>query len=241
MIDGKKVLGIILARGGSKGLPGKNKKPLLGKPLIVWTIEQAKNSKYMDKILVSSDDEEILEISRSYFIDVIKRPEELARDESPSSDAVLHAIQILEKNNEYYDIIVLLEPTSPLRKKNDIDNALEKFVNFYEEADSMVSVGMVHLENPYVSKIMVGNFLKPLIQSDIELYQRQLYPEVYFPNGVLYISKTESFKVYKTFYTDKTLPYLTERWQNFEIDDLYDFICVEAIIKYFYENIGGMQ
>jgi CMP-N-acetylneuraminic acid synthetase len=124
-----KIIAIIPARGGSKGLPRKNIKLLLGKPLVAWTIEQAKNSKYVNKVVVSTEDKEIAEISRGYGAEVpFLRPKELARDDSPTIDAILHALNWFEESGEYFDIVVLLEPTSPLRDVEDKDKCVEILV-----------------------------------------------------------------------------------------------------------------
>lgn len=228
-----KILAIIPARGGSKGLPGKNIKPLLGKPLIAWTIEQARKSRYVDKLVVSTDDKKIAEISKSYGAEVpFLRPKALAEDSSPTSDAIMHAVDWFEKRGETFDILVLLEPTSPLRKDDDIDNAIKAFVNNYENADALVSLGEVQLEKPHIVKKIENGYLVPFVKSDIKFHQRQQLPKAYFPYGVIYIVKTESFKKTRTFYQKKTIPYFIERWQNYEIDDLHDFICHEAILKY---------
>lgn len=228
-----KIIAIIPARGGSKGLPRKNIRPLLGKPLLAWTIEQAKKSRYIDRIMVSTEDEEIAEISKEYGAEVpFLRPKVLARDDSPTTDAIMHAINWFEKREEYFDIIVLLEPTSPLRKEDDIDNAIELFIKNIDKADSLVSVGEVHLENPYIMKKFEKGYVKSFIEINEEIYQRQQLPNVYFPYGVMYLSKVDTFKKYKTFYQERTIPYYIERWQNYEVDDIYDFICAEAIIKY---------
>jgi CMP-N-acetylneuraminic acid synthetase len=226
-----KIVAIIPARGGSKGLTRKNIKPLLGKPLVAGTIEQAKKSKYVNKVVVSTEDKEIAKISKKYGAEVVDRPEELARDESPTIDAIMHAIDWFEKRGEYFDIVVLLEPTSPLRKENDIDNAIELFIKNIDKADSLVSVGEVHLENPYILKTIENKYVKPFIEVDENRYQRQQLPKVYFPYGVVYLSKTDALKKYKTFYQEKTISYFIERWQNYEIDDIYDFVCIETILK----------
>lgn len=228
-----RIIAIIPARGGSKGLPRKNIKPLLGKPLIAWTIEQAKKSEYIDRIIVSTEDKEIGEIAKEYGAEVpFLRPKALARDDSPTIDAIIHAINWFEARGEYFDIVVLLEPTSSLRKENDLDNAIELFIKNIDKVDSLVSVGEVHLENPYIMKKIEKGYVKPLIEIDENIYQRQQMPKVYFPYGVIYLSKVEALKKHKTFYQGRTIPYFIERWQNYEIDDIYDFICVEAILKY---------
>jgi CMP-N-acetylneuraminic acid synthetase len=232
-INNEKIIAIIPARGGSKGLPGKNIKPLLGKPLIAWTIEQAKRSKFIDKLIVSTDSQKIAKVAKKYGAEVpFLRPEKYAKDNSPTSEAIIHALDWFEKRGEKFDIIVLLEPTSPLRKDGDIDNAIELFIKNIRKADALISIGEVHLENPFLIKKIdklgyVKNFLK--ISNKISL--RQYLPKVYFPYGVIYLSKVNLFKKHKSFYQKKVVPYYIERWQNYEIDDIYDFICVEAILK----------
>ena len=122
----KRVLSIIPARGGSKGLSRKNIVNLAGKPLIVWTIEASLGSKYITKTVVSSDDKEILDISVEYGAEIIRRPDYLAGDTTTSESVVSHAIDYLQSTGEEFDIVVLLQPTSPLRNAKDIDNSFEK-------------------------------------------------------------------------------------------------------------------
>ena len=237
MYNGKTFLAIIPARGGSKGLPRKNILPLLGKPLIGWTIEQANKSKYLDRIIVSTEDEEIMEISKSFGAEVLQRPKDLAQDNTPTSDVIIHVIETLDKEGYKYDFIVLLEPTSPLREDDDIDNAIEIISN-NSYAYSLVSLGEIHLEHPeYVKIIDDDGFVFPYSQTNKKYYRRQDLPKAYFPYGVVYICKTDVFKERLTFYTDKTVPYIIDRWQNYEIDDLYDFLCIESILKYKMEVI----
>jgi len=126
MLNDSKILGIIPARGGSKGLAGKNIRELCGKPLLVWTIRQALASQYLDDLIVSTDSQEIAEIAKQNGVEVpFLRPAELARDDSPSADAVIHVLDRLYQSGKTYDYVALLEPTSPLRKRNDIDVAIE--------------------------------------------------------------------------------------------------------------------
>jgi CMP-N-acetylneuraminic acid synthetase len=234
MYKGKSILALIPARGGSKGLPGKNIKPLLGKPLIAYTIEQALASKYPDKVIVSTDSEEIAEISKKYGAEVpFMRPKELAEDDSPTSEVIIHLFNWFEKQGIYYDIIVLLEPTSPLRKEEDIDNAIKLFIDNMDRADSLVGVGKIHsdTEHPYGAKIIEDGFVRPFLKN-VNFNQRQQLPEMYSIFGGIYISKVNTFKKTKTFYHDKTIPYFLERWQNYEVDDIYDFLAIEAIIKF---------
>lgn len=235
MYKGKTILGLIPARGGSKSLPRKNIRPLLGKPLIVWTIEQALASKYLDRVVVSTDDEEIAEISKKYGAEVpFMRPKELARDDSPTIDAILHALNWFEKKGKSFDYLVLFEPTSPLREKDDIDKGVKKLIDNECRADSLVSVGEIALEHPFISKkINEKGYVKPFYEvKNSRATRRQELSKAYFPYGVLYVCKTSTIKKCKTFYQEKTLPYFIKRWQNYEIDDIYDFIVVEAILKH---------
>ena len=143
MINGKTVIAIIPARGGSKGLPGKNIKPLCGKPLIAWSIEAGLASQYIDEVMVSTDSEEIANIAREFGASVpFLRPVELASDTATTLDAVKHVIEYYENEcNRYFDYIVLLEPTSPLREKDDLDMMLEKISLIDADFDAIVSLG----------------------------------------------------------------------------------------------------
>lgn len=231
MYKDNKILGLIPARGGSKGLPRKNILPLYGKPLIAWTIEQALSSRYIDKVFVSTDDREIAEISKKHGAEVpFLRPEELARDDSPTIDTIAHTLNYFEQNNESFAILALLEPTSPLRKKGDLDNALRLLVDNLSITESIVSVGEVHMENPFITKVIDNGFVKPLIKKESHIiFQRQQLPKVYFPYGVIYAATSASLKKDKTFYQETTIPYFIERWQNYEIDDEVDFFIIEQL------------
>jgi N-acylneuraminate cytidylyltransferase len=181
--------------------------------------------------LVSTEDDEIAEISKKYGAEVVKRPEEFARDGSPVIDAITHVIHSLEERNEVFDIVIMLEATSPLRKRNDIDNAIELFMRNMDKADSLVSVGEIHLEHPHVAKVIKDGFVRPLIKLGQLPYRRQQLPKVYFPYCVIYLSKVATLMKYKSFYQERTIPYFIERWQNYEIDDIWDFYCIEAIVE----------
>lgn len=232
MYRNKRILAIIPARGGSKGLPKKNIKPLCGKPLIAWTIEHAKECTYIDEIFVTTDSEKIANIAKEYGMDVpFLRPSELANDSSSSMDVVEHVISHFENRNIFFDYIVLLEPTSPLRKKKDLDTAIQVAIE-NETADGIISLGEVHMEHPMiVKKINEKGKITPYIDNVKKISQRQQADKAYFPYGVIYMIKTNIFKKERAFYTDNVLPYYIERWQNYEVDDIYDFIAIEAIFK----------
>jgi len=238
MYNEKKILAIIPARGGSKGLPGKNIKSLLGKPLIGWTIEQAKASKYIDEIFVSTDSREIADVAENFGISVpFLRPKELASDTSPSSEFVLHTINYYRNKDSNFDYILLLEPTSPLRKKKDIDKAIE----LLKEGDNsigVVSLGEVHTEHPNIVKyVSEDGKILPFVNNQTKVTHRQSLSKAYFPYGVVYLVKTEYFEKEKKFYEENTTPYFIERWQNYEVDDIFDFLCIESILNYKKEDI----
>ena len=232
MYQNKKVLAIIPARGGSKGLPGKNIRPLLGKPLIGWTIEAAKNSKYIDDIFVSTDSSEIASVAESFGVIVPElRPAELASDKATSASVVLYTLDLYRKQGKEFDYFLLLEPTSPLRKPDDLDNAIELACDNPNKA-GVVSLGEVHMEHPsIVKKVTDNNVVEPYSEAK-KVTQRQQLDKAYFPYGVVYLVKTDYFEKNQQFYGADSLPYFIERWQCYEIDDLYDFIAIEAILNY---------
>lgn len=230
MINSKRVIAIIPARGGSKGLPGKNIRPLLGKPLLNWTIEAAKNSKFVDQICVTTDSPEIAAVAQESDIDVpFMRPAELAGDTVSSFAVVEHALNFYSNVGQKFDYIVLLEPTSPIRKPTDIDAMLQKLEDLSDNFDAVISVGKVNIDRSLIMK-QIGNSLVR-IDSGPLLSRRQDWPDEYFPFGVAYISKVNVILYERTFYPQRLTHYVIDRYQHFEIDDIYDFICVEQVMK----------
>ncbi|MDD5006802.1 MAG: acylneuraminate cytidylyltransferase family protein [Syntrophorhabdaceae bacterium] len=232
MYKDRRILAVITARGGSKGLPRKNIKPLLGKPLIAWTIEKALASNYLDRIIVSTDDKEIAEIAKNSGAEVpFLRPNELAGDHANSVDVAIHAINFMKDRGEQFDYIALLEPTSPLRKDGDIDRAIETLVDAGDSADSLVSLGKITLEHPWVAKkIEKHGYMVSFVENAENVVRRQELKDAFFPYGVIYLSSIHSLFHERTFYPKRTIPLFIERWQCYEIDDIYDFIAVEAIL-----------
>jgi CMP-N,N'-diacetyllegionaminic acid synthase len=233
MYRNRTIMALIPARGGSKGLPRKNILPISGKPLIVWTIERALSSRLLDKVIVSTDDSEIAEISRQYGVEVpFMRPPELAGDTTSMMDVLFHAINFFKGNEIFFDYVALLEPTSPLRKADDIDKAITQLINHENMADSLVSMGDIHLEHPLIMKRIIGEYVYPYEDSAKLISRRQELDKIFFPYGVIYLARTNKLIEYKTFYQERTIPYFIERWQNYEVDDIYDLICIEAITNY---------
>ncbi|MDO8962983.1 MAG: acylneuraminate cytidylyltransferase family protein [Coriobacteriia bacterium] len=233
MHQGRTVLALILARGGSKGLPCKNVLPLRGRPLITWTIEAALAAGAIDRVVVTTDDERIASVSRETGADVpFLRPAELALDTSPSVDAVLHALDFLEgADGEVFDYIALLEPTSPLRAPGDIDRAIELLFANEDRADAVVSVGEVHMEHPAIVKRVEDGYLRPFVDEVATVTRRQDLGPALFPYGVIYLVKVAVLRETRSFYPDRTIPLPIERWQNYEIDDAYDLAVVEAVLN----------
>ena len=234
MYKGKNILGLVPARGDSKGLPRKNIKPLLGKPLIAWTIEQALTNKYLDRVVVSTDDKEIAEISKKYGAEVpFIRPKELARDDSTTIDVVLHTLNWFENAGEKYDYLALLEPTSPLREKNDIDKCIELLIN-NEAAKSIVSVSKLESAHPEFNIVIdkKSGFIKKIDgTTEFKGLRRQDLQDIYFFDGTIYISEISTLKIKRTFYHKFTISYIVPRWKSLEIDELSDIICAEALLK----------
>lgn len=234
MYKDRRILAVITARGGSKGLPGKNIKPLLGKPLIAWTIEKALESACIDRVIVSTDSDEIAGIAREYGAEVpFRRPKRLSGDKVGSYDVVAHAIEYLARRGDTFGYVALLEPTSPLRKKGDLDRAIIKLIDNEKRADSLVSFGQVTLEHPAViKKLSIKGFMVPYVKRPEQATGRQGFSPAYFPYGVIYITKVDAFYKYHGFYQPKTIPYFVERWQCYEVDDIYDFMVIETILRY---------
>lgn len=231
MIDGRKVLALIPARGGSKGLPGKNIRPLCGKPMIAWTIEKARKSRFLDEIMVSTDSAEIAEIARTYGASVpFLRPAELASDTASTLDVVIHALDHLGKEGKTFDWLVMLEPTSPLREDDDIDHMLQSLLARQDEWDAIVSVGEVH-EHPSIVKRIENGRVMPFCPSVPLTFRRQDNEKAFFPYGVAYISKIPSLLSQRTFYPERCGSYQIKRYQCYEVDDLHDFTCIESIMR----------
>ena len=232
MINGKSVLAVVPARAGSKGLPGKNIKELCGKPLIAWTIETALKSVHVDEVVVSTDSKEIAEIALRFGASVpFLRPHQLATDEATSFAVVEHCLDFyyVERAVEF-DYVVLLEPTSPLRRDTDIDQVLEKLDKNADRFDSIITVGLSK-EHPSIAKRIINETLTNFFDGVPMVYRRQDYPPACFPFGVAYASKVSQLELEKTFYTERTTGFLIGREQQFEIDDILDFICIESMMK----------
>ena len=227
MIAGKTVLAIIPARGGSKGIPRKNIRLLAGKPLIAWTIDEAKKSKYIDRLILSSEDEEIIEVARKYGCEVpFKRPVELAQDDTPGIEPVIHAINTLE---EKYDYVVLLQPTSPLRTVEDIDGCIQHCI--VKGIPACVSVTEAHQNPCWMYRLDDDMRLNSFVQDGVKINRRQDLPKVYVLNGAIYMAETVFINENKSFLTEETAGYIMSGENSVDIDTEMDFAYCEWLIN----------
>ena len=233
MIGGKKAIALIPARAGSKGLPGKNIRPMCGKPLIAWSIEKAKLSKYLDMVLVSTDCQKTASIAKQFGAHVpFLRPDELAMDQSSTYDSIRHALEYLcSEEGQSFDYVVLLEPTSPLREDDDIDRMLEKLFIMKDDFDSIISVGEVD-EHPSIVRRVREKNLEPFCPNLQQTMRRQDNEPAYFPYAVAYIAKTDVLLDQNTFYTHRCTHFIIKPYQKYEIDNIYGFLCVESIMRH---------
>lgn len=219
MINNNKVLGIIPARGGSKGIPRKNIKLLAGKPLIAWTIEEAKKSQYLDRLILSSEDPEIITTAKSWGCEApFVRPAELARDDTPGIEPVIHALYQL---SEHYDYVVLLQPTSPLRTTGDIDCCIRYCLQ--EGAPACVSVSLIDKHPYWMYTIDEHHRLHPLFPASQSIQRRQDLPPLHIENGAVYVAQKDFLLNKKSFTTEETLAYIMPPERSWDIDNESDF------------------
>jgi len=220
LINEKRVLAVITARGGSKGVPRKNIRDLAGKPLICWTIDAAKDSKYIDRLILSSDDDEIIEVARAAGCEVpFIRPKELASDEATGVDTLIHAVKSIE---EHYDLLVLLQPTSPFRSAADIDGAIEKCSQ--GGANSCVSVSESVKHPAWMYTLGESGLIEPFMkQTDLATRRQDLEP-VFALNGAVYVVVVKALvESEKLVFSGSTLGYSMPADRSFDIDTEFDF------------------
>lgn len=228
MIAGENVLAIITARGGSKGLPRKNVVEVAGKPLIAWSIEAAQQSQYIDRLILSSEDDEIIETARRFGCDVpFVRPAEYARDDSQLQDAIFHAIESLA---EKYSWVIMLPPTAPLRTADDIDACLS--LCRQSGAPSAVSVCQPAKSPYWMYKIDDTGHMTRLLEPPGLSYRRQLLPPTYALNGALYVFRTDWFYRSKDFITGETIGYVMPPERSPDVDNWVDLLHVDALLRY---------
>jgi len=231
MIRSDDILTIIPARGGSKGVSRKNIRKLGEKPLISYTIEAALASRYIDRLIVSTDDEEIADVSRDFGADVpFIRPEELSTDTAKAIEVVKHSILATEKlDNRKYPVIVYLEPPAPFKTSKDIDACIELF--FEKNPASVVSINEANQFHPILMKKIEHGYLKPICFNEPEGVPRQMYePTAYMRNGAVYVLKKDNI-LNDIFYGEPILPYIMPNERSICIDSMLDWYAAEAMIK----------
>ncbi len=228
MYKKKKILALIPARGGSKGIKNKNIVNLCGKPLIAYTIEAAKKSTYIDEIIVSTDSEKIKKVSQEYGANVpFVRPCNLSTDTATTLDVVLHAINFIKQESDEYNTLILLQPTSPLRTYTDIDGAIEK--HFLHDELGLVSVSEVN-DNPILIRTVSDDEnLMPLLDRN-STCRRQNMPKYYRVNGCIYLNKIKEING-KTSFNDNKLAYIMPKDHAVDIDELIDLSVAEYYLK----------
>lgn len=227
MYKNQSILAIIPARGGSKRVPGKNIRDLCGKPLIAWVIEAAQKSKLLDRVILSSDNQKIIATAKKFDCEVpFVRPTHLAKDESKSIDAILHALQNLTVK---YDYIVTLQPTSPFVSSLDIDGCIMLAVD--RQASACITISEME-KSPYWSfKMAEENLLVPLFDDNFLQDRSQELPPLYIPTGAVYVNNSKWLQSNRTFYSSKTLGYPVPQERSLDIDTELDFSVCEHLMR----------
>ena len=225
-----KILGVIPARGGSKGIPKKNLTPTAGRPLIDYTFEAALHSRELDSVVLSTDDEEIAEHGRRSGIGApFLRPSSLATDQAPMVPAVQHAVTWLEDHDDReIDAVMLLQPTSPLRQAWHIDQAVIKFKE--EDSDGLVSVCDVN-EHPYEVVYFSNEGIRRALERPAESMRRQDFPQYYFVNGAIYLVRRSVLMEDHTFLPANNTPYVMDRRFSVDVDSPIDIKIAECLLK----------
>jgi CMP-N,N'-diacetyllegionaminic acid synthase len=225
------VLAVMPARGGSKAIPRKNLAALAGKPLIVWTIEAARASQCLSRLVVSTDDSEIADVAAASGAGVpFIRPAELAQDETPAIEPILHAVDWLNKHEGYRpDFVMILQPTSPLRQAEDIDAAVK--IAHEQKADAVVSVSPAHKHPFWMKRVTKDGRLEDFFEQRKQYVRRQDLPPAFELNGAIYLVKREVLIESKTFYTDRTFAYVMPHERAVDVDDSWDLYLADLILR----------
>ena len=229
MLDGKRIVGIIPARGGSKSVPGKNVHALGGKPLLAWSIEVAQQVSEIDRIIVSTDDGEIASVGRAFGAEVYARPPHLATDEALVIDALKDLLQTLRAEGETAEWMILLEPTCPLRTPEDVRDCLKLVAQ--GGYDSVATFKEAEL-NPHRAWRLVNGLPEIFIPGAVPWLPRQKLPKAYQLNGAVYVFRASLLaQEARSLLVGKLGAVLMPRERSQDIDDSVDFIIVEALLK----------
>lgn len=226
-----RIVAVIPARGGSKGIPRKNMRDLVGKPLIAYTVEAALKSKTLRRVVVSTDDVKIAEVAKSYGAEVpFLRPAELAKDDTPGLLVIQHAVKWMEENEGHkLDVVVVLQPTSPLRSERYIDETVEKLLR--TGADSVITVCKVR-HHPFWSFTAEEDRLHPFVEKEITVGKRQDLPEIYAVNGAVYAVRRDVLFEQNSVFGRDTRAVFMPYEESVDIDNYFDLFVAEMMLKY---------
>lgn len=225
VIDGKRVLGVLIARGGSKGLPGKNVADLGGMPLIAWSVQAARSSRLLDRVLLSSDDDAIMAAARAAGCEApFRRPAHLASDDATAADVVLHAM--IEAGDDW-DYVVLLQATSPFRTGADIDACITACHE--RNAPSCVSITDLGKPPAWILRLSDDGHIEPYFDT-ISMDRRQAHAPAYIPNGAVYVTRADVLRTEKTLYPAGTLGHYMPRERSADIDTALDLAYARALL-----------
>jgi CMP-N,N'-diacetyllegionaminic acid synthase len=234
-MEQKNIIAIIPARGGSKGVPRKNIKIINGKPLIAYAIEDGKNSKYISKVIVSTEDSEIKSISQQWGAEVIDRPDDLAQDRSPTLPVMQHVVQTLQEQGEKVDLIILLQATAMFKKVEEIDRAIEVMLS--GEYDSLISLSptpkhfVVNWQKEIKEGVVVNHHDGLPINDDKSAVRRQDLPTTYWKNGQIYIMTPKTLMENDGLFGERCHGFVIDRSDIVNIDSFEDFEYAEYIIN----------
>lgn len=236
MIESRRILALITARGGSKGVPGKNTRLLGGKPLIAHTIEAALASQFIDRVMVSTDSEDIASVSRKSGADVpFLRPPELAGDLARQEDAILHAMRWCEDNGDAYDVILVLTPTTPLRTGRDIDEAIGFFAS-HPQARSVITVTEASHAPQFMNALPPDNSLHGFVPEDLKFKNRQELPQAYCISGSVCLADWDYFKMMGSFLAPLAFAYVVDARSGHDINTHMDFQFAEFLFSLGHES-----
>lgn len=224
------VVGLVTARGGSKGVPRKNVLPVGGKPLIAWTVEAALASSHIDRVIVSTDDPEILQVAGQYGAETpFLRPPELAHDKAGHTGVVVHAIRWLREHGDHPTYIMTLQPTSPFRTAADIDAAIE--LAYKRDAKSVMSVKPATEHPMWAKQINSAGEVQPFIRDELNSAQRQSLPDCYTINGAIYLNRCEDLEREQVMVPTGTLAYVMSPETSVDIDTPWDFHIADLLMR----------
>ncbi len=230
MLHNKTFLCLMLARGGSKGVPGKNIKPLMGRPLMAYTIEAVQQAGFFDRFILSTDAPEIAAVAESYGVEVpFLRPAELSGDHASALDAIVHALKWVEAHDKKYDYVQYIFPTAPLRTAEDIRNGAEWLL--HKKGDMVLSVCETDQPLAWMNTLPPDKSLKNFVPKEFRDHNRQDLPLSYRINGSIYVAKWEVFYERRDWFDQNTYAYVMPRERSIDIDSPLDFKLAELMMK----------